>query len=58
MPDGETVQQVGIGLKLSDTPGSVRHLGPSLGQHTDEILATLGYSAAERQQLREQHVVG
>lgn len=58
MPDGETVQQVGIGLKLSDTPGSVRHLGPCLGQHTDEILATLGYSAAERQQLREQHVVG
>src|ERR687887_1197914 len=35
---GEMVQQAGIALKLSDTPGSVWHLGPRLGQHTDEVL--------------------
>lgn len=55
---GEVVRQAGIALKLSDTPGSVRHLGPRLGQHTDEVLSALGYSQDERQRLREQSVVG
>ena len=41
--DGEPVRHIGIGPKLSDTPGSVRRLGPAIGQHTDEILAELGY---------------
>ena len=45
--DGETVRQVGIGPKLSETPGSVRRLGPNIGEHTDEVLGELGYAAAE-----------
>jgi crotonobetainyl-CoA:carnitine CoA-transferase CaiB-like acyl-CoA transferase len=43
-PSGETVKQVGISVKLSDTPGSIRSLAPTLGQHTDAILADLGYT--------------
>jgi alpha-methylacyl-CoA racemase len=43
-PDGGKVKQVGISVKLSDTPGSIRSLAPTLGQHTDAILADLGYS--------------
>jgi crotonobetainyl-CoA:carnitine CoA-transferase CaiB-like acyl-CoA transferase len=43
-PSGETVKQVGISVKLSDTPGSIRSLAPTLGQHTDAILADLGYA--------------
>ena len=42
--DGVTVRQVGIGPKLSDTPGSIRSLGSTVGQHTSEILGELGYS--------------
>ncbi|MBM3224356.1 MAG: CoA transferase [Candidatus Tectomicrobia bacterium] len=57
-PAGDTVRQAGIALKLSDTPGSVRHLGPSLGQHTDAVLTELGYSAADTQALRAQGIVG
>jgi crotonobetainyl-CoA:carnitine CoA-transferase CaiB-like acyl-CoA transferase len=35
----------GLPIGLSNTPGSVRSLGPELGQHTEEILVdTLGYS--------------
>jgi crotonobetainyl-CoA:carnitine CoA-transferase CaiB-like acyl-CoA transferase len=52
------VQQAGIALKLSDTPGSVRHLGPRLGQHTDEVLSALGYSQGDRERLRAQGIVG
>ena len=44
---GETVKQVGVSVKLSETPGSIRSLAPTLGQHTDAILADLGYSPHE-----------
>jgi alpha-methylacyl-CoA racemase len=43
-PDGGTVKQVGIAMKLSETPGSIRSVAPQMGQHTDAILADLGYS--------------
>lgn len=57
-PTHGTVRQAGIGLKLSDTPGSVRHLGPHLGQHTADVLAELGYSQEDITRLRDQEVVG
>jgi alpha-methylacyl-CoA racemase len=43
-PSGQKAKQVGISLKLSATPGSIRMLPPELGQHTDAILSELGYS--------------
>ena len=43
-PGGEKVKQVGVSLKLSATPGSIRSLAPSLGEHTGEILESLGYT--------------
>jgi alpha-methylacyl-CoA racemase len=46
-PSGETVKQIGISVKLSDTPGSIRALAPTLGQHTEAILEDLGYSRQE-----------
>jgi crotonobetainyl-CoA:carnitine CoA-transferase CaiB-like acyl-CoA transferase len=46
------VRQAGIAIKLSETPGSIRSVGPAPGEHTDTVLAALGYSADERAQLR------
>ncbi|MBI2867158.1 MAG: CoA transferase [Chloroflexi bacterium] len=55
--DGRVVRQVGIAPKLSATPGSVRRLAPKTGEHTDEVLNSLGYSPAQVKALREQGTV-
>jgi formyl-CoA transferase len=44
-------------LKLSQTPGHVRRPAPVLGQHTDDILARLGYDEATIAQYHEEGVV-
>ena len=51
------VKQVGIPIKLSNTPGSIRSLGVPLGAHTDEILSNLGYSQQEIATLRNSRAV-
>jgi succinyl-CoA:(S)-malate CoA-transferase subunit B len=39
--------------RLSETPGSIRSLGPKLGEHTDEILReVLGFDDAKIARLR------
>jgi crotonobetainyl-CoA:carnitine CoA-transferase CaiB-like acyl-CoA transferase len=40
-PEAGTVYGLGIPVKLSATPGSIRRPAPLLGQHSDEILAEL-----------------
>jgi crotonobetainyl-CoA:carnitine CoA-transferase CaiB-like acyl-CoA transferase len=52
------VKQIGVGPKLSDTPGQVRGTAPLLGQHTDEVLAGLGYDVAKIAELRGRGAVG
>jgi crotonobetainyl-CoA:carnitine CoA-transferase CaiB-like acyl-CoA transferase len=47
------VRQAGIAIKLSETPGSLRCVGPAVGEHTEAVLETLGYSATERAALRQ-----
>jgi len=44
-------------VDLSETPGTFRHRAPQLGEHTDAILAELGYSAEDIKQLRADRVV-
>lgn len=56
-PTGEKVKQVGISVKLSETPGSIRSLAPKLGQHTGEILGGLGYSAADIERWRAEGAI-
>lgn len=61
----EEVTEPGIGTlrlfnltaKFSRTPGAIDCPPPRLSQHTDEILAGLGYSLEEIEALRENHVV-
>ncbi|HJE70296.1 MULTISPECIES: CaiB/BaiF CoA transferase family protein [Pseudomonadaceae] len=57
LPDGATLKMPGIVPKLSATPGQVNWQGPTLGQHTDGLLAELGLSEADIQRLRQGGVV-
>jgi crotonobetainyl-CoA:carnitine CoA-transferase CaiB-like acyl-CoA transferase len=51
-------QVVGIPVRLSDTPGSIRLPAPEFGQHTEEILTDLlGYSWDDIASLREDEVI-
>ncbi|MEM7327747.1 MAG: CaiB/BaiF CoA-transferase family protein [Pseudomonadota bacterium] len=43
--------------KLDLTPGQVTTTGPVLGQDTGAILDALGYSAADQDRLRDEHVI-
>jgi len=57
-PDKGKVLVPGVFPKLSKNPGSVRHLGLSLGQHNQEILGDLlGVSAGEMAALKEKGVI-
>ena len=56
-PELGKVKQVGIVPKLSETPGSIRTLPPRHGEHTDEILHNLGYTAEQVKEFRKAGVV-
>ncbi len=45
-------------VTFSETPTSILNPPPTLGQHTDEVLASLGFSAAEIARLRASGIVG
>jgi alpha-methylacyl-CoA racemase len=51
------VKQFGIAIKLSDTPGSIRRAAPTSGEHTDDILKSLGESAESIATLRSTAVI-
>ncbi|MBW2038854.1 MAG: CoA transferase [Deltaproteobacteria bacterium] len=56
-PTEGTIRQLGVPIKLSDTPGDVRTPPPLLGEHTGEILRWLGYSKQEIKRLEEEGVI-
>ncbi|HEX5735542.1 MAG TPA: CaiB/BaiF CoA-transferase family protein [Blastocatellia bacterium] len=50
-PVAGAIKQLGFAPKLSDTAARVRRASPALGEQTDELLAEIGMSEAEREQL-------
>ncbi len=55
--DGTPIAIPGVVPKLSATPGGTSWLGPDLGAHTVEVLASIGIEGAELAQLRGDGVV-
>jgi crotonobetainyl-CoA:carnitine CoA-transferase CaiB-like acyl-CoA transferase len=54
---GRRLTALGNPIKLTDTPPTLRSPAPELGQHTDAVLADLGYPPAEVAALRARGVV-
>ncbi len=52
LADGTALKLPGIVPKLSATPGAMEWVGPKLGEHTDEVLRSVGYSADDIARLR------
>ena len=52
------LNNIGVPVKLSATPASIRHRGPALGEHTRAILGEHGYTEAEIDALVDGGVVG
>ncbi len=46
------LRTVGTAFRFSETPASLRLAPPLVGQHTDEVLAEIGYDAGEIERLR------
>lgn len=47
----------GVVPKFDRNPGAIRSAGPALGEHTDEVLTDLGYSAEQIEAFRAEGVV-
>jgi len=57
LPDGQPIDLPGVVPKLSATPGTTQWLGPILGEHTAEVLASIGIDGQALEQLRSAGVV-
>ena len=59
VPDPElgSVLMQNVLFRLSETPGAITSAGPSLGQHTAEVLSEVGVSADDLAELRRKGIV-
>ncbi len=57
LQDGSSLLVPGVVPKLSNTPGQFNGGGPELGQHTEEVLRSLGISDAALSELRNKGVI-
>ncbi|MCU1716238.1 CaiB/BaiF CoA transferase family protein [Pseudomonas sp. 5P_3.1_Bac2] len=57
LTDGRSQAQIACPLKFSTPLPAPRHIGAALGAHTAEVLAELGYSPEQIEQLRAQRVI-
>jgi formyl-CoA transferase len=57
LPDGTPMKVPGVVPKMAATPGGTRWLGPGLGEHTDEVLAELGYDAEKMRDLKARGII-
>ncbi|HEY2862913.1 MAG TPA: CaiB/BaiF CoA-transferase family protein [Casimicrobiaceae bacterium] len=52
LPDGTPMKFPGVVPKLSETPGDIDWIGPALGEHTEQVLHSIGYGESDIARLR------
>ena len=57
-PKSGSIRNIGVAVKLHDTPGSVRTPAPILGQHSEEVLDQYGYAEADIAALKDAGILG
>lgn len=57
VPGDAARAEVGVMVKLSETPGEIRRMAPAPGQDTEELLQELGYLPEEIESLRRAEAV-
>lgn len=57
-PDGiKPIPVSNTPVQLSETPGAIRHRAPTLGEHTTEVLLSLGFDEREIEQFRDLEII-
>ncbi len=56
-PELGTIHNIGVPVKLSATPGSIRRRAPALGEHSGEILLEHGFTQGEVDELLNAGVI-
>jgi crotonobetainyl-CoA:carnitine CoA-transferase CaiB-like acyl-CoA transferase len=56
-PEYGPIKQLGIPVKLSETPGKIEGAPPRFGEHNAEVLSMLGHSQTQIDDYRKQGVV-
>jgi formyl-CoA transferase len=57
LEDGTSLELPGIVPRMSETPGDTKWIGPTLGEHTAEVLSALGYSEERQRELKRRGVI-
>jgi crotonobetainyl-CoA:carnitine CoA-transferase CaiB-like acyl-CoA transferase len=57
LPDEQPIDVPGIVPRLSETPGRTRWIGPTLGQHVEEVLAEIGITGDAVARLRAEGII-
>jgi crotonobetainyl-CoA:carnitine CoA-transferase CaiB-like acyl-CoA transferase len=57
-PTAGRMPVVGVLPQLSKTPGEIRSVAPTLGQHTEEILLDMGYTTEDIAGFKDSGVIG
>ena len=56
-PELGTIRNIGVPVKMSTTPGSIRRRAPAIGEHSAEILLERGFSQEEVDVLLEEGTI-
>ena len=57
-PDFGLIKMQNLAPRLSDTPGAVRHVGPTLGEDNDYVLSgLLGFDDDEKARLKDAGII-